>query len=87
MVCPFATWALMIGLGVKAKTMHVGKDSGLLRRTVRLRSGIPFTFSPELCSSSPRNVFHVRAGVTFTLPRNPQRSGPGFKTSPDPSAR
>ena len=34
--------------------------------------GIPFTFSPESCSPSPRNVFHVPAGIAFTLPRNPQ---------------
>jgi hypothetical protein len=28
-------------------------------------------FSPESRSPSPRNVFHVPAGIAFTLPRNP----------------
>jgi hypothetical protein len=30
-----------------------------------------FTISPELCSSSSRNTFHVRPGIPFTFPRNP----------------
>ena len=31
-----------------------------------------FTFSPESCSPSLRNAFHVRPGIAFTFPRNPQ---------------
>jgi len=30
-----------------------------------------FTFSPESCSPSLRNAFHVHPGTAFTLPRNP----------------
>lgn len=29
-----------------------------------------FTFSPESCSPSPRNAFHVHPGIAFTLLRN-----------------
>ena len=31
-----------------------------------------FAFSPESCSSSPRNRFRVHPGILFVLPRNPQ---------------
>src|SRR6478672_11094183 len=51
---------------------HRENRSGLLRKPFAFSPGIPFTFSPESCSPSPRNVFHVPAGIAFTLPRNPQ---------------
>ena len=50
---------------------HREKRSGLLRKPFTFSPGILFTFSPESCSPSPRNVFHVPAGIAFTLPRNP----------------
>jgi hypothetical protein len=31
-----------------------------------------FTFTPESCSPSPRNAFHVHPGIPFTFLRNPQ---------------
>jgi len=51
---------------------HGENHSGLLRKPFAFSPGIFFTFSPESCSPSPRNVFHVPAGIAFTLPRNPQ---------------
>ncbi|MGI8745405.1 MAG: hypothetical protein ACR2NN_23090, partial [Bryobacteraceae bacterium] len=30
-----------------------------------------FAFSPESCSSSPRNALRVHPGIPFALPRNP----------------
>jgi hypothetical protein len=50
---------------------HGENHSGLLRKPFAFSPGIFFTFSPESCSPSPRNVFHVPAGIAFTLPRNP----------------
>jgi hypothetical protein len=44
---------------------------GCCEKPFAFRPGTPFTFSPESCSPSPRNVFHVPAGIAFTLPRNP----------------
>jgi hypothetical protein len=35
-----------------------------------------FTFTPESCSPSPRNAFHVHPGIPFTFPRNPQQRPP-----------
>ena len=37
----------------------------------------PFTFSPESCSPSSRNAFHVHPGIAFTLPRNPHQESRG----------
>jgi hypothetical protein len=31
-----------------------------------------FAFSPESRSSSPRNRFHIRPGILFAFPQNPQ---------------
>jgi hypothetical protein len=58
---------------------HRENRSGLLRKPFAFSPGIPFTFSPESCSPSPRNVFHVPAGIAFTLPRNPHGDPDGQK--------
>jgi hypothetical protein len=57
-----------------------GNHSGLIVKTIPGYRENPFAFTPEsLCtispesfSSSPRNTFHVRPGIPFTLPRIPQ---------------
>ena len=60
-----------------------GNHSGLIVKTIPGYCENPFafppeslfTFSPESCSPSPRNVFHVHPGIAFTLPRNPHSDG------------
>jgi hypothetical protein len=46
--------------------------SGLGRKPFAFPSESLFAFSPESCSSSPRNRFRVHPGILFALPRNPQ---------------
>jgi hypothetical protein len=46
--------------------------SGLGRKPFAFTPESLFAFSPESRSSSPRNRFHVRPGILFALPRNPQ---------------
>jgi hypothetical protein len=64
-----------------------GNHSGLIVKTIpgqgeklfAFPSEWPFTFSPESCSPSPRNGFHVHPGIAFTLPRIPHRDAePGM---------
>jgi hypothetical protein len=52
-------------------------------KTVRLLTGIAFSFRPECCSESQRNGVQLQAGIAFTfdrIPRNPQKpiGGPLF---------
>jgi hypothetical protein len=49
--------------------------SGLGRKPSAFPPESLFAFSPESCSSSPRNRFHVRPGILFALLRNPQGDG------------
>jgi hypothetical protein len=44
-----------------------------------------FTFIPESCSPSPRNVLHVHPGIAFTFPRNPQQDLGGLENPMLPS--
>jgi len=58
-----------------ATAKHSGdreNDSGIGRKPFGFPSESLFTFSPESSSPSARNAFHVRPGIAFTLPRNPQ---------------
>ena len=43
-------------------------------QTVRLATGIAFTFRPECCSDSQRNGVRLQNGIAFTFGRIPQRS-------------
>jgi hypothetical protein len=51
---------------------HRENDSGLMRKPFAFPPESLFAFSPESCSSSPRNAFRVHPGIPFALPRNPQ---------------
>jgi hypothetical protein len=51
--------------------------SGVERKPFAFPPESLFTFSPESCSPSPRNRFHVRPGTAFALGRNPHPVGPG----------
>jgi len=56
---------------------HRESHSGVERKPFAFPPESLFAFSPESCSSSPRNRFHVHPGILFALPRNPQcRSNP-----------
>jgi hypothetical protein len=46
--------------------------SGIERKPFAFPPESLFAFSPESCSSSPRNRFRVHPGIPFALPRNPQ---------------
>src|ERR1700722_19617592 len=46
-----------------------------MSRTVRLPTGIAFTFPPECCSESQRNGVQLQTGIVFTFDRIPHRSG------------
>ncbi len=56
-----------------------GNYSGLIVKTIPGDCENPFAFppeslftiSPDSCSPSSRNAFHVHPGIPFTLPRNP----------------
>ena len=48
--------------------------SGIGRKPFAFPPESLFAFSPESCSSSPRNRFHVHPGILFALPRNPHYS-------------
>jgi hypothetical protein len=56
-----------------------GNHSGLIVKTIPGYCENPFafppeslfTFTPESCSPSPRNAFHVHPGIPFTFLRNP----------------
>jgi hypothetical protein len=45
--------------------------SGIGRKPFAFPPESLFAFSPESCSSSPRNRFRVHPGTPFALPRNP----------------
>jgi hypothetical protein len=47
------------------------RHSGLGRKPFAFPPESLFAFSPESCSSSPRNRFRVHPGILFALPRNP----------------
>jgi hypothetical protein len=49
--------------------------SGIGRKPFAFPPESLFAFSPESCSSSPRNRFRVHPGIPFALPRNPHGSG------------
>src|SRR5579872_6406114 len=59
---------------------HRESHSGLGRKPFAFPPESLFAFSPESCSSSPRNRFHVRPGILFALPRNPQTSEKHFRS-------
>ena len=40
-------------------------------KTVRLPTGIAFSFRPECCSESQRNGVQLQAGIAFTFDRIP----------------
>jgi hypothetical protein len=42
-------------------------------KTVRLPTGIAFTFRPECCSESKRNGVQLQTGIAFTFDRIPHR--------------
>src|SRR5687767_1491923 len=50
---------------------HREIDSGLGRKPFAFPPESLFAFSPESCSPSPRNAFHVRPGILFAFARNP----------------
>jgi hypothetical protein len=52
---------------------HRESHSGIRRKLFAFPPESLFTFSPESCSSSPRNRFHVHPGILFALPRNPHQ--------------
>ena len=45
--------------------------SGMGRKPFAFPPESLFAFSPESCSSSPRNAFRVHPGIPFAFPRNP----------------
>jgi len=51
---------------------HRENHSGLGRKPFAFPPESLFAFSPESCSSSPRNAFRVHPGIPFALSRNPQ---------------
>jgi len=51
---------------------HRENDSGIARKPFAFPPESLFDFSPESCSSSPRNAFHDHPGIAFTFLRNPQ---------------
>jgi hypothetical protein len=51
---------------------HRERHSGILRKPFAFPPESLFAFSPESCSSSPRNAFHDHPGIAFTFLRNPQ---------------
>ena len=51
---------------------HRESHSGIARKPFAFPPESLFAFSPESCSSSPRNTFRVHPGTLFVLPRNPQ---------------
>src|SRR5258708_241278 len=53
---------------------HHESHSGIGRKPFAFPPESLFAFSPESCSSSPRNAFRVHPGILFALPRNPQPS-------------
>jgi hypothetical protein len=57
----------------KSFRAHRENDSGAARKPFAFPSESLFTFSPESCSPSPRNAFHVHPGIAFTFRRNPHR--------------
>ena len=50
---------------------HRERHSGILRKPFAFPPESLFAFSPESCSSSPRNAFHDHPGIAFTFLRNP----------------
>jgi hypothetical protein len=50
---------------------HRESHSGIARKPFGFPPESLFAFSPESCSSSPRNAFRVHPGILFALPRNP----------------
>ena len=54
---------------------HRESHSGIGRKPFAFPPESLFAFSPESCSSSPRNRFHVHPGIPFALPRNPHSLG------------
>jgi hypothetical protein len=56
----------------KSFRTHRENDSGKSEKPFAFPLESLFTFSPESCSPSPRNAFHVHPGIAFTIPRNPQ---------------
>jgi predicted ester cyclase len=50
---------------------HRENHSGVERKPFAFPPESLFAFSPESCSSSPRNAFRVHPGIPFALPRNP----------------
>ena len=46
--------------------------SGMGRKPFAFPPESLFAFSPESCSSSPRNAFRVHPGIPFAFARNPQ---------------
>src|SRR6185503_14624724 len=57
---------------VEKHSGHRESHSGIGRKPFAFPPESLFAFSPESRSSSPRNRFHVRPGILFALPRNPQ---------------
>ena len=53
---------------------HRESHSGIEQKPFAFPPESLFAFSPESCSSSPRNRFHVHPGIPFALPRNPQQT-------------
>ena len=51
---------------------HREHHSGIGRKPFAFPPESLIAFSPESCSSSPRNRFRVPPGILFALPRNPQ---------------
>jgi hypothetical protein len=52
-------------------------------KTVRLPTGIAFTFRPECCSESKRNGVQLQTGIAFTFDRIPQVVHHGRDTDKD----
>jgi hypothetical protein len=58
---------------VKKHSGHRENHSGGWAKTFAFPPESLFAFSPESCSSSPRNRFRVHPGILFAFARNPQQ--------------
>jgi hypothetical protein len=56
----------------KSFRAHRENHSGFQAKLFAFPPESMFAFSPESCSSSSRNVFHVHPGIPFAFARNPQ---------------
>jgi hypothetical protein len=59
---------------VKNIPFQAERHSGKATKTVRLATGMAFTFTTEYCSDSQRNGVRLQTGIAFIFDRIPQKT-------------